>query len=86
MKKIIGIIHPFDNLQTLYVYQDGNKLDFKQVTIDEIPETIFSLSQNYDVYQVNLSGAQSFSQKLAKEIQKEEATKYRRSKLTIKCI
>ena len=27
MRKIIGIIHPFDKYQIFYVYEDGNKLD-----------------------------------------------------------
>ena len=27
MRKIIGIIHPFDKYQTFYVYEDGNKLN-----------------------------------------------------------
>ncbi len=86
MKKIIGIIHPFDIYQTFYVYQDGNKLEIVQTKVKDIPDTIFELSQTYDVYQVDLSGAQHFTKGLIKQIQEKEITKYNENKLIIKCI
>lgn len=86
MKKIIGIIHPFDIYQTFYVYQDGNKLEVVQTKVKDIPDTIFELSQTYDVYQVDLSGAQNFTKGLIKQIQEKEITKYNENKLIIKCI
>lgn len=86
MKKIIGIIHPFDIYQTFYVYQDGNKLEVVQTKVKDIPDTIFELSQTYDVYQVDLSGAQHFTKGLIKQIQEKEITKYNENKLIIKCI
>ena len=86
MKKIIGIIHPFDIYQTFYVYQDGNKLEIIQTKVNDIPDTIFELSQTYDVYQVDLSGAQHFIKGLIKQIQEKEITKYNENKLIIKCI
>ena len=86
MKKIIGIIHPFDIYQTFYVYQDGNKLEIIQTKINDIPDTIFELSQTYDVYQVDLSGAQHFIKGLIRQIQEKEITKYNENKLIIKCI
>ena len=70
MKKIIGIIHPFDIYQTFYVYEDGN----------------IELSRTYDVYQVDLSGAEHFAKGIIKQIQEKEITKYNENKLTIKCI
>lgn len=86
MKKIIGIIHPFDIYQTFYVYQDGNKLEIVQTKVKDIPDTIFELSQTYDVYQVDLSGAQHFTKGLIRQIQEKEITKYNENKLIIKCI
>lgn len=44
MKKIIGIIQPFDLLQTFYVYEDGNKLEITRTKIKDIPQTVFKLS------------------------------------------
>ena len=86
MKKIIGIIHPFDVNQTLYVYQDGNKIDAKQVEIDWLPETIVALSRIYETYQVDLSGAKHYAKGLVKQIQQLEFTKYQENKLDIKII
>ena len=86
MKKIIGIIHPFDLYQTFYVYEDGNKLDIVKTKLDNIPETIFNLSQTYNIYEIDLSGAKQFSKKIIKEIQEKELIKYNQNKLIIKCI
>ncbi len=86
MKKIIGIIHPFDIYQTFYVYEDGNKLEIIHAKINDIPDTILELSQTYDVYQVDLSGAKQYNKKIVKQIQEKEITKYNKNKLIITCI
>ena len=86
MKKIIGIIHPFDIYQTFYVYEDGNKLEIIQTKMNDIPDTIFQLSHTYDVYQVDLSGAERFIKGIIKKIQEKEFTKYNKNKLNIRCI
>lgn len=86
MKKIIGIIHPFDIYQTFYVYEDGNKLEIVQTKIGDIPDTIFELAHTYDVHQVDLSGAEHFNKGLIKQIQEAEITKYNKNDLTIRCI
>ena len=86
MRKIIGIIHPFDIYQTFYVYEDGNKLEIIQTKMNDIPDTIFQLSHTYDVYQVDLSGAERFIKGIIKKIQEKEFTKYNENKLNIRCI
>lgn len=86
MKKIIGIIHPFDIYQTFYVYEDGNKLEIVQTKMNDIPDTIFQLSHTYDVYQIDLSGAERFIKGIIKKIQEKEFTKYNENKLNIRCI
>ena len=86
MKKIIGIIHPFDLYQILYVYQDGNKLEARKVKTSEIPETIFELSQTYDINQIDLTGAKHYNSGIIKQIQEKELLRYNKNKLTIKCI
>ena len=86
MRKIIGIIHPFDLKQTFYVYEDGNKLDIVHTTIQEIPDTIFKLSNLYDTYQIDLSGSEQFAKGIIKKIQEQEFTRYNENKLIIKCI
>ena len=86
MKKIIGIIHPFDIYQTLYVYEDGNKLEITQVKMGEIPDTIFDLSKTYNINQIDLSGAQHFTKGIIKKIQQEEIIRYNKNELIIRCI
>ena len=86
MKKIIGIIHPFDIYQTFYVYEDGNKLEIVHTKMSDIPDTILELSHAYDVYQVDLSVAEHFAKGIIKQIQEKEIAKYKEKKLTIKCI
>lgn len=68
MKKIIGIIRPFDLHQVFYVYQDGKKLDTVKTTVDEIPQTIYGLSQKYNINQIDLSGSKHYAQGLVKKI------------------
>ena len=86
MKKIIGVIHPFDAKQILYVYQNGNKLAFEKVNLNEIPEMIFKFAKQYDVKQVNLAGSKVFNQRFVKKIQQLEMTKFNKNELEIKCI
>lgn len=86
MKKIIGVIHPFDAQQILYVYENGNKLAFEKVPLDKIPDMVFNLSKQYNVNQVNLSGSQTFNKKLVERIKQQEITKYNTNNLIIKCI
>ena len=86
MKKIIGIIHPFDMYQTFYVYEDGNELELIQVRMNDIPDTILELSKVYDVYQINLSGSNHYTQNIIKQIKEKEATKYNENKLIITSI
>ena len=86
MKKIIGIIHPFDIFQTFYVYEDGNKLEITYTKIDDIPDTVLELSQKYDINQIDLSGAEHFAKGIIRRIQEKEIVKYSTNKLIIKCI
>ncbi len=86
MKKIIGIIHPFDMYQTFYVYEDGNELELIQIRMNDIPDTILELSKVYDVYQIDLSGSNHYTQNIIKQIKEKEAIKYNENKLIITSI
>jgi len=86
MKKIIGIIHPFDMYQTFYVYEDGNKLEIVQTRMSDIPDTVLELSKTYDVYQVDLSGSEHFTKGIVNQIREKEITKYNENKLVIRSI
>lgn len=86
MKKIIGIIRPFDVKQVLYVYQDGNKLDNIQPTIDSMPEQVIQLAYKHEISQIDLSGPKRFTENIIKKIKQREMTKYNKNELIIKCI
>lgn len=86
MKKIIGIIHPFDALQTLYIYKDGDILTTVQTKIDDIPKTILNLAIAYEIDQIDLAGAKNFTKGVADKINKEYSKYNLQSKLIIKYI
>ena len=86
MKKIIGIIHPFDMYQTFYVYEDGNKLEIVQTRMSDIADTVIELSKTYDINQIDLSGSEHFTKGIANQIREKENNKYNENKLIIKFI
>lgn len=86
MKKIIGLLKPFDMEQIFYVYEDGNQLETIQMTIDEIPENVLQLCDKYNIEQIDLVGSKGYSKGLIKQIQEKEIAKYNKNTLIIKCI
>lgn len=86
MKKIIGIIHPFDINQIFYVYDDENKVETIETQIENIPEIVLKLSSTYNINQIDLTGAKHFTEGIVKQIQEKEINKYNENKLIIKCI
>lgn len=86
MKKIIGILNPFDATQSFYFYEDGNRIDRLNCTIDKIPQSLVTFAKKYEITDVDVSGPSFFSQGIIKEIQKYMTTKYNQSILNIKMI
>lgn len=86
MKKVIGILRPFDRRQNFYVYEDGNRLEARQPTVDEITDTVFALCDKYDITQVDLTGPKQYNRGLKKKIEIAEMQKYSENKLTINII
>lgn len=86
MKKIIGVLRPFDIQQTFYVYQDGNKISSFQTTIENLDEDILNYAKQYNVDQVDFSGAAHYVSGLIQKIQKKEMEKYQYNKLIFNCI
>lgn len=86
MKKIVGIIHPFDIYQTFYVYDEGTEVETVQTKIRDIPNTVFELSRVYNIDSVDLSGAKEFSVGIVKQIREKEISKYNTNKLIINCV
>ena len=49
MKRIVGILHPFDLMQTFYIYEDGNKTDVFRTSIQSLPETVVHYAKKYGI-------------------------------------
>lgn len=86
MKRIAGIIQPGVLNQTFTVYEDGNKIETIQAPMQEIATAIFQLAEKHDVTNIALYGIKQWSEQIKTEIQKQEITKYSRTKLNIMCI
>lgn len=86
MKKIVGMVRPFDAKQTFYVYEDGNVLGVKTPSLENITEDILSLAKEFNVNRIDLAGPKQFNHKIVKDIQKEEFLKYNKNSLEINLI
>ena len=49
MKKIVTILQPFDLKQTIFAYEDGNKIDAAQVETDNIANEICKMAKALDI-------------------------------------
>lgn len=76
MIKIIGLLNPFDLIQTCYVYQDGKNIEIMQGEMSEIPEIILTLSKKYNVSQVDLSGSKAYLEGIVKKTKEKEIPRY----------
>ena len=86
MKKIVGILRPFDLEQSFYVYENGNKIDMAHPTVDEINEVVFSFIEKYNISQVDLTGPKQYSKGISNKIKEAEMLKYNKNSLEINII
>jgi hypothetical protein len=86
MRKIVGLIKPFDLKQNLYVYEDGNKIESASPQLDNINNTIFALADKYNIVQVDLVGPKQYIRGLTKKLQEAEMAKYNENKININII
>ncbi len=84
--KIVGILRPFDRRQNFYVYKDGNKVDKISVTLDEMNNSIFALSEKYQITRLDLTGPKQYARGIAKQLQEAEMIKYEKNILEINII
>lgn len=83
MIKLVGMIQPFDAVQTLYVYENGNILEVVHPTLDNLPDAVFSLKDKYNANKLDLVGATRFSKGYQKKILEEEVKRYSSNTLEI---
>ena len=86
MKKIIGIVRPFDTTQTFYVYEDGNKINIMSIPIEQMENHILNLCEQYEITQVDLTGPKQYIKGIQERVQKAELTKYNNNKININII
>ena len=86
MKKIVGVLRPFDLEQSFYVYENGNKIDMAHPTVDEINEVVFSFVEKYNISQVDLTGPKQYSKGIGNKIKEAEMLKYNKNSLEINII
>ena len=86
MEKIIVVkIQPYALQQNIFIIKDG-QIENYACSLNSIPETIFKLSQTYDIYKVRLQGSTDFTEKLIEEIEDKQFLKYSYNKLDIQPI
>lgn len=79
MNKIIGIIRPFDINQTFLIYNDSQLIDTIKCSIQTIPETIFKVTKQYHVNEVNISGPTEYTNGIIKDFKEQELLKYKKN-------
>ena len=86
MKKIVGVIKPFEKFQKCYVYDDGQKIEETNFTLEELPKALLVLSSQYQIKDIDLTGSKNFSSGIKKFIEKEEILKNGKNILKINVI
>ena len=84
MKKLVTILQPFDLQQTVYVYEDGNKIQVAEFETAEVADEICKLAQSLEIKEINIGGAKKYSLGIGKKIQEAAAAKYSITDLEIK--
>ena len=86
MKKIVCRIEPFNQVQLIYLYENGNKIDAIESSLDSIHDWIINfMGIHTDIEQIELFGAKVYSNKIKQEIQEEEFKMYSENKIKIIC-
>ena len=68
MNKVIVFFQPFDVLQTIMVYQNGEIVDIKKIEIERVPNVIKGVCSTYNIQDVDLKGSQEYLEKYKAEI------------------
>ena len=80
MKKIIGIIKPFELNQSLMVYEDGNKIDVCETTLNDLDKNLFPLMDKHQVYRLDLVGPKKYLKGFSEQVIAKGKAKYNNAK------
>lgn len=86
MKKIIGMVKPFEMNKTFMVYEDGNKIDIAHATFDNLYSVLFELMLKHQTFRLDLVGPKKYSTGLANQIRQAGIEKYKLEDLEINII
>lgn len=84
MKKIVSVIKPFIMQQNVFVYENGNKIDVINSTLDDIEDNFLNLIDKYNIEQIELIGPKNYSKGIKKKFQEKELSKYNKNSVNIK--
>lgn len=62
--------------QRIYVMRNGELIDQLHVTFEELEDTIYALVEKYQIYNVDFTGAQGYSEKFIENIKKNNTINY----------
>lgn len=86
MRKIISILQPFDAKQTVIAYEDGNKIDVKQIDTPNFAEEVCAFAKELNIHEINLGGAKQYGKGLARQICETNLTHFNLDPLDVKFI
>jgi hypothetical protein len=86
MKNIVAILRPFDMDQTLIVYEDGNKIDMAQVSVDDFNKVMFSMADQYEIDSADLVGPKRYAEGIKNQALAYSASQYACRPLNIRII
>ena len=75
MRKIITMLQPFAKNQNVVVYENGNKIALREVSIEDLPNEVSQLVIEYNVKQIDFIGAKQYAKGLGTKIQENELLK-----------
>jgi UDP-N-acetylmuramyl pentapeptide synthase len=78
MKKIVARFLPLEPKQTIYAYEDGNKIDMLTVRTEteELNQALDELIQKHDIDEIVLFGPVQFSRGIGERFKTYELVKY----------
>lgn len=81
--RIIACINLGQFFHKILVLKDGQMQSNVGVTFDNLAEVIAEASRKYDVHVVDICGPRNYCEKIGKDLQEYEITKYSNNKLEI---
>ena len=66
--KIIVMFQPFDKLQNIMVYQNGERVEEIKVEAERVPASVRGLASKYNINTVSLCGSKAYLAKFQQEI------------------